>query len=143
MVLSPIEVARFAAKTRWEGECLIWTARRNGWGYGIVTVRNQQWKAHRLAYTDAWGVIPDGMVVRHKCDNPACVNPSHLELGTEADNAKDKAIRRRVPVKLSEQQVRSIRTDTRTMRKIGDQYGVSPALVCLIKSGQRRQHVGG
>ena len=143
MLLSPIEVARFAAKTQWHGGCLVWTARKNSDGYGIVTVRRRQWKAHRLAYTDAWGEIPTGMVVRHKCDNPACVNPSHLQLGTDADNAKDKAIRRRVPVKLSEDQVRLIRSDARTMREIGNKYGVSASLICLIKSGERRQHVGG
>ena len=142
-VLSPIEVARFSAKTRWEGSCLIWTARKNGDGYGIVTVRRRQWKAHRLAYADAWGEIPPGMVIRHKCDNPSCVNPSHLELGTDADNAKDKAIRHRVRVKLSDEQVRSIRTDSRVMREIAADHGVTASLVCLIKSGQRRQYVGG
>lgn len=143
MVLSPIEAARFAAKTRWEGKCLLWTGYRNPDGYGVLTVRQRQWKAHRLAYTDAWGDIPPGLVVRHKCDNPACVNPSHLQLGTDADNAKDKAVRRRTRVKLSDDQVRAIRRDERIMRVIGEQYGVSVAAVCLIKSGQRRQHVGG
>lgn len=141
--LTQEEAERFAAKTEWVGQCLIWTGCKQSEGYGKVTVRGKQWRTHRLAYADAWGPIPDGMVVRHRCDNPSCVNPAHLEIGTNADNAKDKAVRRRARVKLSEEQVRAIRTDPRTMQKIAKQHGVSPAAVCLIKSGQRRQYVGG
>lgn len=142
-ILSPKELARFSSKTRWEGECLLWTGYKNADGYGKLTVRNQQWSAHRLAYTDAWGSIPKGMVVRHKCDKPACVNPSHLELGTDADNARDKAVRRRTRTKISDEQVRRIRADGRRQHEIAQEHNISIAAVCLIKAGKRRTYVGG
>lgn len=141
--LRPAEIARFADKTRWDGSCLIWTGFRNADGYGKLTVRNRQWSAHRLAYTDAWGEIPAGKVVRHKCDNPSCVNPSHLEIGTDADNCRDRDLRGRAATKLSPSDVRSIRTDGRTYREIAESYSISPANVCLIKKQRTWQHVGG
>ena len=58
-------------------------------GYGRVQVNGKKWRAHRLAYTEAKGPIPLGMLVRHMCHNPACVNPDHLELGTNQDNMHD------------------------------------------------------
>ncbi|WP_428832632.1 HNH endonuclease signature motif containing protein, partial [Pseudomonas aeruginosa] len=51
---------------------------------------------HRLAYADAHGPIPDGMLIRHKCDNPACFNVNHLELGTQRDNMQDASKRGRI-----------------------------------------------
>ena len=50
---------------------------------------------HRLIYKSYYGEIPNGMVVRHKCDNPSCINPLHLELGTRGDNAHDCKVRGR------------------------------------------------
>lgn len=141
--LTEKEANRFARKTEWQGDCLIWKGSRNSEGYGTVTLRNTSWKAHRIAYVDAWGAIPAGMVVRHKCDTPTCVNPSHLEVGTDADNAKDKAIRRRTKTKINDDQVRLIRRDSRVMREIAAAHKISVAAVCLIKSGKRRFYVGG
>lgn len=143
IVLSPQELARFAAKTRWDGDCLVWSGYRNADGYGKLTVRNRQWAAHRLAYVDAWGAIPEGELVRHKCDNPACVNPSHLETGTNADNARDKAERRRAKTKITDAEVVAIRSDKRRLRQIAQQFSISASSVCLIKAGKRRKYVGG
>ena len=136
------ETQRFAQKTRWLGKCLIWTGSINSDGYGTLTMRRQSFKAHRLAYIDAWGEIPAGLVVRHRCDNPACVNPAHLELGTDADNARDKAVRHRTKTKITDDQVRSIRSDSRRLREIASDFNISASAVCLIKAGRRRQHVG-
>lgn len=60
-------------------------------GYGRKAVNGKPILAHRLAWTEANGEIPEGMQVLHKCDNPPCINVDHLFLGTNADNMRDKA----------------------------------------------------
>jgi hypothetical protein len=72
------------------GECWVWTSKHNDLGYGMLMVNYQRWYAHRLAWTLANGPIPDGLCVLHRCDNPPCVRPAHLFLGTRTDNAKDR-----------------------------------------------------
>ena len=56
----------------------------------------------RFVYTVQFGRIPDGLLVRHKCDNPACINPDHLELGTPAENAEDASKRNRLGKRATE-----------------------------------------
>ncbi len=74
-------------------ECWLWTAGHNGIGYGMIQValaRGHTKKlAHRVSYEMAFGPIPDGKVICHRCDTPRCVNPGHLFLGTMADNTRD------------------------------------------------------
>lgn len=67
----------------------------NGDGYGQIRVGAVKLMAHRLAWAMHNGADPSGMVVRHDCDNPPCVNPEHLRIGTVADNAKDMVVRGR------------------------------------------------
>jgi len=141
--LTKQEAERFSRKTEWNGKCLNWTGYRQPDGYGRVTVRNRQWKAHRLAYRDAWGNIPEGLIVRHKCDNPSCVNPSHLVLGTDADNYRDRVKRGRNGIKIDAAQARAIKSDRRTYREIATEFSVSPSLVCLIKGGKAWANIGG
>ncbi len=76
-----------------EDECWIWTGTINGPGkkrYGVIRDNYKQKKAHRVSYELHKGEIPDGLVVRHLCDNKLCVNPNHLEVGTVGDNNRDK-----------------------------------------------------
>jgi hypothetical protein len=71
------------------GPCWVWTACLNNHGYGKVGRGHKYFIAHRLAWIYAIGAIPDKLCVLHRCDNPPCVNPKHLFLGTHQDNMDD------------------------------------------------------
>ena len=77
-------------------ECWPWNGVVDQHGYGRVNFMTSTFKAHRVSYEMANGPIDDGMIVRHKCDNPNCVNPHHLEAGTQKQNMKDAAKRGRL-----------------------------------------------
>lgn len=77
------------------GDCWSWLDRKNDWGYGIYTENAKTVFAHREMYRRHVGDIPSGLVVLHKCDNPACCNPSHLSVGTHRDNQLDKVSKNR------------------------------------------------
>lgn len=67
----------------WQGYCC------NQTGYGRIYGKGRKWNAHRLSWVVHNGDVPDGSVIRHKCDNRKCVNPEHLDIGTQADNVRD------------------------------------------------------
>jgi hypothetical protein len=83
---------RFWAKIdrRAADECWPWTGARSRQGYGKLRVGTLTPDAHRLSYEFFYGPIPVGLHVLHTCDNPPCVNPAHLWLGTVADNMQDR-----------------------------------------------------
>lgn len=83
---------RFWSKVIIKGffDCWEWQSALRGIGYGYLTINKKHISAHRLSYEMTYGKIPDNLYVLHNCDNPKCVNPYHLRLGTPQDNMDDK-----------------------------------------------------
>ena len=142
---------KFWVKVRKTRTCWLWTAYVNGDGYGKYRSTNY---AHRWAWVEYNGSIPNGLWVLHSCDNPRCVNPSHLFLGTPLDNAKDRDDKGRNNApkgiahgmsKLSEKQVIEIRTRAETkeelQRTIAKDYGVGQYVVSQILLRKRWRHL--
>lgn len=137
------------------GECLEWQRCRNDYGYGRVTYNGRVERAHRVSYELMYGEIPDGTVIRHRCDNPACIHPLHLEAGTMQDNSNDMVSRgRHVPVslpgekhpmnRLSEDDILAIRsapTGYGTGVRLAEKYGVTPAAISAIRKRKLWRHI--
>jgi len=121
--------------------CWLWTAGINELGYGIIPVGGVGRLAHRISWELHRGSIPLGMLVCHTCDTPACVNPSHLFLGTGKDNSSDMAKKGRVQHKLSREQVVKIKSDNRRYFEIARDYGVRPPSIRDIKLNRTWRHV--
>ena len=146
--------ARFVSKldkTSSPKGCWIWIAGTSGNGYGGFKIDDKMFRSHRVAFEMWKGRIPDGQLVRHKCDDPLCCNPEHLELGTTADNVNDRQERNRQSKggdrynsKLTEDDVREIRMLLRTGItgvEIARRFGVSQDAISKIKSGRNWKHI--
>lgn len=144
-------VAELTQHTDDEDGCWLWLGRLDDDGYGSIGEAGKTLLAHRAAYIVEHGAIPDGMNVCHRCDNPPCVRPKHLFLGTQAENIADMIAKGRMPTgaqrpnaKLNEAEVRSIRRLAEkglSHRAIAEQVGVSRSLVTMVASGERWGHV--
>lgn len=78
-----------------DGSCWEWTGAKNSYGYGMVLSGKKLLRAHRVMYEMTFDDIPSGMFVMHSCDNPGCVNPDHLSLGTPLSNSNDMVLKGR------------------------------------------------
>lgn len=142
---------RLLKKVERVGECWEWRGAsqrdRNGEvSYGVIQRASKRMYAHRLAH-EVW-IGPVNGVVCHRCDNPRCVNPAHLFVGTTADNNADMKGKGRNArgsgfrsAKLGEEAVRQIRADTRPSRQVCKEFGVTYHLIDLIRKRRNWKHV--
>jgi hypothetical protein len=136
------------AKDSYPSDCVIWPLVKDADGYGAVKKGGAYVRAHRFFYELFVGQIPAGMHVLHSCDNRACVNPSHLFIGTHADNMADRKAKLRYErgeqksnAKLCDEDVRFIRKSTMTLRELAQKFGVCKSVVHDIKTGKTWRHV--
>lgn len=159
------EIQRFWSKVDKDGQtmpsmdssCWEWTAGKCRNGYGRFRVNRDKRGSHRVAWILTNGPIPHddsyhGICVCHKCDNRICVNPSHLFLGTNAENMRDRTTKGRVSsgedhykAKLSESDIVNIRSSHSaggiTMTAIAARFGVTPALISVIINRKIWRHI--
>lgn len=130
--------------------CILHKGYLNHNGYGQQWFEGKDHRAHRLAYEREYGHIPQGKIVRHKCDVRSCINPEHLELGTHADNTKDMMKRGRIKrgeqlpqSKLKEPDIHFIRMmkSIFTQNRLGEIFNVRRETISEIHRGLRWKHI--
>lgn len=147
---------RFWQKVLESEGCWIWAGSKYRNGYGRVGAGRKgqgHLLAHRVSWTLHFGPIPSGLCVCHHCDNPPCVRPDHLFLGSVRDNAADRDAKgrwhttvgeARTTAKLSDDRVRELRRrrdDGQTMQNLATEFGVSYSTVNAIVHRRKWAHV--
>lgn len=138
---------RFWLKVAKSDGCWEWQGTRQEHGYGSLRHgKNRKWYAHRVSFAIANGDIPKGMSVCHRCDNPSCVRPDHLFLGTHAENLADAAAKLRFPARSSLTPrdipyVRELNGIGFSQRELAKMYGVAQATVGAIIRREIWKHV--
>lgn len=145
----------FFAKVNKGKSCWIWTAYANEDGYGITSFRGRLMGAHRASWIIHYGDIPEDMRVLHHCDNPPCVNPEHLFLGTQLDNMRDCAAKGRIrsgekrgennpisPLKNADVfEIRRLAMTGRTRIEIAKEFGVCRQSIDAIVNRETWTHI--
>jgi hypothetical protein len=132
--------------------CWEYSGHKNKHGYGILEIKDKPYRVHRISYELTYGKIPEGKVVCHTCDNPACCNPKHLWLGTQKNNMSDMVLKKRSnrgeqrPLhKLKNQEVKEIRylysTGKYTQSYLGKLFNVSQDLISRITLRKIWRHI--
>lgn len=136
-------LARFLAKRKMGPSCWEWQGYRGHYGYGQLRVGGRKGKsalAHRLAWMFAHDEWPSGTVM-HSCDNPSCVRPEHLSVGTPADNSLDMVMKERSSGRLSAVEVIDIRHSDLSDPDLAKLYGVTKWTIFDIKTRRTWKHL--
>lgn len=147
-------IARFWSRVDKSGAdgCWLWTSTKHK-GYGRARSGRGYVRAHRAAWELTNGPIPAGMCACHRCDNPSCVNPGHLFLGTHSENMADRNAKGRQArlsgtahgnAKLTDERVAAMRADRAAgmiYREIGAKYGVTTGAAHNVVTGKSWTHV--
>ena len=143
---------RFWEKVDKDSECWNWQGCKLPKGYGQFSYKLKTEQSHRVSWMIHFGDIPDGMHVLHHCDNPGCVRPDHLFIGTNADNKQDmmnknrQAKGSRLPhTILSENDITEIRelykTNKYTQKQLGEMFSVDQSNICRIINRSYWKHI--
>jgi len=134
-------------------DCWEWLGYKKKEGYGTFWFEERSGYAHRFSWLLYYGPVPSGMCICHHCDNPSCVNPEHLFLGTDKDNSQDAVKKGRMPngethgcSKLTEEKVLQIREEyanmpIRSQRKLARKYKVSQRHIGDIVNRKNWTHI--
>jgi len=138
---APLE-DRFWMRVTPRAGCWEWGGSTNG-RYGVIGSRYRVHYAHRISYELHFGPVPDGLQVLHRCDNPPCVNPAHLWLGTRSDNMLDASRKGRLPRDNKGERNPGAVIDSATATAIRDGYATGVSQVALAQRyGISRTQVG-
>jgi hypothetical protein len=146
ILLSQDTLERFWDRVNKSDNCWVWTAGKTAAGYGCLRRKQKLLLAHRVSWEFANGPIPDGLEVLHKCDNPSCVRPDHLFLGTQTDNMNDMVSKGRQKkgtsdpnAKLTPEAVRAIikeRSNGSSYSQLAKQFNISSATAYAVVKGR-------
>jgi hypothetical protein len=136
--------ASFWSKVNKTETCWLWTGAIKPDGYGRICLNGKSHYPHRLSLSHSLGrPIGNGLVVRHSCRNRHCLNPAHLQEGTQKDNYADSVIdgtntkgEKQGHSKMTEQQVREIRASDKSLSKLAKIYSVNKSTISMIIKGK-------
>lgn len=137
----------FAKSTTTDNGCIEWAGSKDKDGYGRIKKASGSYKAHRLSYMLNIGDIPDDREICHKCDNPSCVNPDHLFVGTAKDNATDREIKGRGNHTARCKEYKLVSPSGQVFTIIGitefaNANGLAQSKLSQVWSGDRKHHKG-
>lgn len=148
------DIERFWSKVdvKGEDECWEWKKCKDKDGYGQYQINKKKYLSHRISWILENGDIPKKMCICHKCDNPSCVNPNHLFLGTNKNNSEDMTNKNRQAKgenqglhKLTEKQILEIRLKyipyKYTQQKLAEEYNISRSLIGYIVRNKIWKHI--